>query len=129
MNFWKMRPLRPILVQYAAMDVKFLLDMKRHWTPQDADVAKKLDEEVRKISERRLKDFLALPRHAALDRSAKKFRDFEIISDFQAVDHIAEQIFVPVDKKGLLIGKKGATIAAIQANSGARASLTQMVSD
>lgn len=86
-------------------------------------MARSLDDEVRKVSARRLQHFVALPRHVALDRSQNKFRDFEIIPGLQTVRQHVEKVLVPSDKKGLLIGKKGATINFIQESSGARVSL------
>ena len=118
-QLWKERPLRPILVDYAAIDVQFLLHMKRLWTPNDPAEAAQLHQDVMKASEHRLKCFVALPQEDALNQSAKKLRDFYEASDTSRILH------VPSHKKGALIGKKGANIEAIQAKSGAKAPLLQ----
>jgi len=109
-----------MLLQYSALDVNFLLDMKQLWTPMDNKQAQLLDSVVREMSATRLRTFVGLPRADALDNSMGKFRDFEIPEGFNDSGDVTQTVDVPFAKKGLVIGKGGATIKALQASSGAR---------
>lgn len=117
---WKKRPMSPMLLQYAAVDVNFLLDMKALWTPRDSKQAQLLDSVVREMSATRLKTFLGLPKEHALDNSMNKFRDFEIPDGFNDSGDVTQMVDIAFGQKGLLIGKGGATIRDLQASSGAR---------
>jgi len=121
---WKQRPMEPSLLTYAAADVKFLFDMKRHWSvfQDDEDMTRELDRIVRTLSMERLERFVALSSGAALDQESKKYRDFELPEAFRTSDITVVILEVPPTKKGLVIGKKGATIKGINSSSGAIAS-------
>ena len=66
-KIWRERPLRPLLLDYAALDVQFLLEMKRFWTPKEEAAAEELRQEVMRASLQRLWQFVSLPREVALD--------------------------------------------------------------
>ena len=113
----------PVLLQYAAADVEFLLGMKLLWAPKGEDKSEALDQVVKELTVARLKKFVDLSRDEALDQSNKKFRDFEIPDGFNETGDISQRVPVPPHMKGRVIGKGGATIKAIQASSGATVSL------
>mmetsp|Transcript_120398 Transcript_120398/g.341111 ORF Transcript_120398/g.341111 Transcript_120398/m.341111 type:complete len:323 (-) Transcript_120398:163-1131(-) len=121
---WKLRPLARELVVYSAVDVKYLCQMKRYWGTfgGDADRSSALDDFVVRSSMERAERFVGLPDASALDQESKKCRDFEIPDGFNTSGKITESVPVPSSKRGLVIGRKGATIKAIEASSGARAS-------
>lgn len=120
---WKSRPLLPALVQYAAADIKFLIDMRRHWTFDDGAKATRLDECVFSVTADRLKRFVGLPDRVALDQSAKKFRDFDVNPCFNETGVVSATVPVPQARRGKVIGKKGATIQQIQSSTGTRVML------
>jgi len=120
---WKQRPMLPVLLQYAAVDVKYLLDMKELCTPKDNDLAQQLDSVVKEMSATRLQGFVELPDEQALEHSTKKYRDFEIPEGFNDSGDVSQMVYVPSHVKGLLIGKGGATIKALHASTGARVSV------
>ena len=124
-DVWKQRPLCPELLEYAASDIRFLLDMRSLWAAggDSADPSAEpvqLDGFVRTITDERLSKYVESPDAAALDFSRKKFRDFEIPPGFNETGAVSEQVPVPSHKRGRVIGKKGATRQAIEAQSGAR---------
>lgn len=120
---WKERPLQPIMLEYAAVDVKFLLDMKSLWAPNDKDTSEALDDFVKQVSADRLKKFVALRRAEALDYSTKKVLDFKLLAVFNETGDISEKVAVPSNKKGRVIGKAGAVIKDIQLRTGAKVNL------
>lgn len=120
---WKTRPLLPALVQYAAADVKFLIDMRHHWTFDDRAKAARLDEFVFSVTASRLHTFVGLPDRVALDQSAKKFRDFDLDTSFNETGIVSATVSVPQARRGRVIGKKGATIQQIQSSTGTRVML------
>ncbi|CAE7426148.1 Exd1 [Symbiodinium natans] len=113
-EIWRERPLSPLLIQYAAVDVQFLLGMKRFWLPEDPMAARQLQDDVMRASDRRWRRFVALPPEYALHQSSKRIRDVYEADDTSHVLH------VPTTRAGALIGKKGANIQAIRATSGAQ---------
>lgn len=120
---WKKRPLPPELLEYAAADVKFLLDMRSLWDSHRE--RSELDSIVKEISAKRLSEFVAFPDGQALDFSQKKFRDFILPHGFNSTGQISEKVPVPPDKRGLVIGKRGATRQEIEESTGAKISLNE----
>eukprot|EP00930_Biecheleria_cincta_P030460 TRINITY_DN21102_c0_g2_i2.p1 TRINITY_DN21102_c0_g2~~TRINITY_DN21102_c0_g2_i2.p1 ORF type:complete len:332 (-),score=69.35 TRINITY_DN21102_c0_g2_i2:115-1110(-) len=125
---WKQRPFPPELLEYAAADVKFLLDMRSLWADDCVDESSRLDSTVKEISAKRLSEFVALPDGQALDFSQLKFRDFTIPHGFNTTGEMSEKVSVPPDKRGLVFGKRGATRQEIEAITGARVSLNDATS-
>eukprot|EP00927_Polykrikos_kofoidii_P034003 TRINITY_DN28848_c0_g1_i1.p1 TRINITY_DN28848_c0_g1~~TRINITY_DN28848_c0_g1_i1.p1 ORF type:complete len:328 (-),score=45.30 TRINITY_DN28848_c0_g1_i1:60-1043(-) len=120
-DVWKERPLHSDLLEYAAADVKFLLGMKGLWASKDAV----LDDFVREASAERLLEFVALPSAEALDQSKKCFRDFDLPEGFNETGDISTLVDVPNDMRGLVIGKRGATIRDIESSTGVMLSLVK----
>lgn len=117
---WKERPLRPDLLEYAAVDVKWLLGMRNFWTPNDPSMTEELNRFVAAESARRLDKFVELSDAEALDQSAKKFRDFDIPDGFNITGDVCEEVPVPKGVRGRVIGSRGATIQEICSSTGAR---------
>eukprot|EP00419_Tripos_fusus_P003365 CAMPEP_0172691910 /NCGR_PEP_ID=MMETSP1074-20121228/24867_1 /TAXON_ID=2916 /ORGANISM="Ceratium fusus, Strain PA161109" /LENGTH=318 /DNA_ID=CAMNT_0013512023 /DNA_START=51 /DNA_END=1007 /DNA_ORIENTATION=- len=116
---WEERPLKQAMIDYAAADVRFLLNMKQHWD-ENGDV--NLDSLVLKTSAERLERFVNLPDAEALNQSNKKFRDFDIPrSRFNMI--VMREVKVPESKRGRVIGRQGATINEVKRTTGARVTL------
>lgn len=64
-----------------------------------------------------------MPDRREADKSSKKFRDFDIKYGFNDTGAISAKIKVPYHMRGRVIGKRGATRQAIEAETGARLSL------
>jgi len=144
---WTIRPLNPVLIEYAASDATYLLHMRKFWGGKDAvsplatatdtngshntsDNTSStlipplpctnpltLDEHVKTISTDRAAAFVGLPQ--TMGQDVKKRRDFPIPLGFNKTGHITKEMDVPQHRLGLVIGKKGATIKSIQASTGA----------
>lgn len=118
---WAQRPLSAQLLQYAAADATVLLEMRSYWAPKAKPGENaELDSVVKNLSDLRLHSFLALPDRDACDQAQKKRRDFPIPQGFNSTGVISSKLPVASDKRGLLIGKKGATRQAIEESTGAR---------
>jgi len=76
-----------------------------------------LDLHVKSISDERAAVFVGLPR--TMTQEEKKMRDFDIPRGFNDTGHVTKHLHVPKNRLGIVIGKKGATINAIQKSSGA----------
>jgi len=116
---WKERPLRPDLLEYAAVDIKWLLGMKHFWGPNDPSISEELNRFVAAESARRLDKFVELSDAEALDK-AKKFRDFDIPDGFNTTGDVCEKVPVPKGVRGRVIGSRGATMEEILSSTGAR---------
>ena len=118
-SVWKDRPLRPELIQYAAADVKYLLDMKRAWG--DSAGQGILDNRVQTASYLRMRTFVdsAIP----VPEHQRRFREFEAIDGFNTTGNVTRTVNVPSNKTGLVIGKGGSTIKGLQASTNTQINL------
>jgi len=122
---WTVRPLSPLLIKYAAADVKYLMAMKLQWGGHAVAPARcgafarslTLDQNVKLISSERAKRFVDKPE--VTKQEEKKKLDFVVPTGFNRTGNVTKEIHVPAHRKGLVIGKKGATVKRIQLTSGA----------
>jgi hypothetical protein len=122
---WELRPIPEVLMQYAAVDVKYLIEMKEKWgsngsngrggnrrTDNNLNNPRSLNDLIRDFSQERANN--AMNPSKEIPRSSN--RDFFKPTGFRVADRgkSIKRILVPTDAVGLLIGKRGATIDELQ---------------
>lgn len=111
------RPLKPVLVQYCAADVKYLLDMKVFWGTAD------LDSIVLRTTPDRIMKFIS---GAGRGGDEGQRVDFLVPHGLKAklpAGVVEGTVTIPNGKKGRVIGRGGASIKSIQTESGANVSI------
>lgn len=130
-ELWKVRPLSDILIEYAAMDVKYLLQMRRRWTlgafPENRDRRVVLDEFVFDATARRLNHRVDLN---DADFDMLQTESFKVdwnrcgSEEYRDLSIVWREVLIPEPLMGTVIGKGGRHIQRIQETSGAKVVLS-----